>query len=385
MKTISQLPIVKEVSSNFPFGAILNETDTSAGTPVVREVYNDILANIYKLLSQVGITANGNEDSETNGYQIIEALKKLANSLNDVEQTLDLSGSVFSFGMNTEFLPNKYLFIAKAQNDYVKGNSYTLKGSNSTTFSFTSNGFKAGEQVLVCLDVLGAKGYSISSADNASSEYFTVLGNPLSFNDTTELFYKEDGYLLSNLPLAQNIESTIRIDESDGTIILKDMVVKQGTLLCFCVKPSTNLHFFKKFDLTDLSVSENVNLGGVSFGSIANYSPIIYCDIESVYITNGMNTSNNAYNISKFTYNPISNILTLTSTFNLESSFVKTNNAVIKNDELITMIDGQISKYSFSLGTKVDAQRLNGVAGNLFNLAGNIYFTSGDVAVKFNL
>ena len=65
MKVIEQLSVPKEVSSDFPFGAIINETDTEDGTPVVREIYNDLLVNCYKILTLAGITPNGGEDSET--------------------------------------------------------------------------------------------------------------------------------------------------------------------------------------------------------------------------------------------------------------------------------------------------------------------------------
>ena len=106
MKTLSQQTFVKEVSAAHPFGAIINETDTNDGTPVVREVYNDHLVNHYKLLEKVGMTANGQEDSETNGYQIIEALEKLPNKLNDIEQILTKSGSVWSINLPIELLPN---------------------------------------------------------------------------------------------------------------------------------------------------------------------------------------------------------------------------------------------------------------------------------------
>ena len=122
MKTLAQQTFVKEVSANHPFGAIINETDTNDGTPVVREVYNDLLVNNYKLLQKVGITANNLEDNEVNGYQIIEALQKLPNKLNDIEQILTLSGTVWSIPLPIELLPNKYFFFAKAAaNLYVAG------------------------------------------------------------------------------------------------------------------------------------------------------------------------------------------------------------------------------------------------------------------------
>ena len=79
MRTIKQLPIPQDTNlAKFPQGTILNETDTAQGTPVVREIYGDILTNIYKILSLTGITPDGTEDSETTQYQIVNALKSQA-------------------------------------------------------------------------------------------------------------------------------------------------------------------------------------------------------------------------------------------------------------------------------------------------------------------
>ena len=47
MRTLKQLGFIHDVNYTlFPQGAILNETDNNDGTPVVREVYGDILSNV---------------------------------------------------------------------------------------------------------------------------------------------------------------------------------------------------------------------------------------------------------------------------------------------------------------------------------------------------
>ena len=164
MKTLESLSVPKQVDSDFPYGAIINETDVNEGTPVIRELYNDILVNNYKLLELAGITPNGNEDNETNGYQIIEALKKLPNLLNDIEQVLSLSGTVFSLPLKFSLLPNKYVLIARAGDNYNSAFSYTLKGSEeSPAYGFTcSTGFRNGDELLIVLDSSGARTPALS-------------------------------------------------------------------------------------------------------------------------------------------------------------------------------------------------------------------------------
>ena len=82
MKVLGNLPVNKDSNSIYPFGAnIENETDTVSGTPVVREIYGDILMNLYRLLELTGVTPTDTEDNDSTQYQLVEALKKLPNSL----------------------------------------------------------------------------------------------------------------------------------------------------------------------------------------------------------------------------------------------------------------------------------------------------------------
>ena len=68
MRTLKLLNLIHDNNySLFPQGAILNETDNNEGTPVVREVYGDILSNVYKIITEAGINFNNSEDNEQNG------------------------------------------------------------------------------------------------------------------------------------------------------------------------------------------------------------------------------------------------------------------------------------------------------------------------------
>lgn len=382
MRTIKQLlGIDKEVSPDFPDGAIVNQTDTRDGTPVVREIYNDILSSNYQLLAEVDILPNGEEDSITNGHQILDALKLLPNETNDIEQILSLTGTVWSISLKLEILPNKYVFVARPTEDYVSGTTYSFKGSESTEYGFTSSGFKAGELLLVVIDQSGVRAYSISSISSSVSEVFTVLGSAVAFNDSSKMWYQESGYLMSDVPSSDNLEAIIRVDVSNGTVLLTDMFVMNGYVLCFCNIPSTNTYFFRQFSLSDLSGSTAVVISGTTFSASSDYAPYVYAEAGVVYVTNGMNSTANAYTIAKLNYSP--GTLTFVSTQNINNAFVKTTNAVVKSGVMYTMISGVLESFSLSGTTKTSLGTFSGVAGQIFSFNGQIYFSSGEVAKKW--
>jgi hypothetical protein len=385
MRTIKNLAVPQNDDVKFPFSTILNETDTNDGTPVVEEIYGDVLTNLYKLLQVVGITPTGTQDSDTSQYQILEALKKLPNTLNDIEQILTLTGTVWSIPLPIELLPNKYFFVARASEAYSNGGIYTFEGSGATSYPFTSSGFKASDEVLIIIDQSGVRAYSLSFLESISDEIFTVMGLPIAFNDSNKMYYQSGGNLISDTPSINYLENIIRVDVSDGTVIVNDILISNGYVICFCLIPSTNVYFFRQFALTDLSVSAAVTLVGTTFGSTSNFSPYVYMKQGFVYITNSMNTSANDYSVSKLTYNAGTAQLTLASSLDLDVTFVKTSNAVVKNELLYTLVTGVLSSYSLTTGTKVLLGDYGSINGNLFGFNGKTYFSSGEVAKSWVL
>lgn len=152
-----------QVDADFPDGAIIDETISVQGTAVIREIYNDILVNMYKLLRLTGTTSNGLEDSEATTYQIIGALQKLPNVLNDIERLVTLTSTTFAVDMDITLLPNKYVFIAKVVGAYGAG-SYTFKGTTSSpSYTFTSpTGFNDGAELLIIIDHSTVRAYAIN-------------------------------------------------------------------------------------------------------------------------------------------------------------------------------------------------------------------------------
>jgi hypothetical protein len=385
MRTIKNLAVPQNSDAKFPFSTILNDTDTNDGTPVVEEIYGDVLTNIYKLLQTVGIVPTGTQDNDITQYQILEALQILPNLINGSEYVLTLAGSVWSIPLKIELLPDKYFFIARASEAYVNGASYTFKGSGVTSYPFSSAGFKASDELLVIIDQSGVRAYSLSFLETASENVFTPMGLPIAFNDSNKMYYQSDGNLVSDTPSINDLQSIIRVEVSNGTVLVNDMFISNGFVICFCLIPSTNTFFFRQFELIDLSESFAVSLVGTVFGNSSNFTPYVYAKQGAFYITNSMNTSANDYAVTKLSYNPGTAQMTFVSSVNLDASFVKTSNSAVKLEKLYTLITGVLTSYDLGSGTKVVLGNYGSINGNLFGFNGNVYFGSGEVAKIWNL
>jgi hypothetical protein len=385
MRTIKNLAVPQNSDPKFPFSTIQNEDDTLDGTPVVEEIYGDILTNNYKLLQTVGLTPTGTQDNDDTQYQILEALQILPNKLNDLEQILSLTGSVWSIPLNVDILPNKYFLIARASESYSNGGIYTFEGTGTVSYPFSSNGFNASDELLIILDQSGVRAYPLTFLLSASEQVSTVMGLPLSFNDSNKMYYQSDGNLISDLPSINYLEQIIRVDVSNGTVLVNDMFISNGYVICFCFIPATNNYFFRQFDLVDMSESFAVALSGTSFSSASNFLPYVFAKQGALYVTNGMNSTANDYTITKLLYNATSATLTFVSTVNINNTFVKTSNAVVKNEILYTLITGVLSSYNLADGTKTVLGDYGSINGNLFGFNGNIYFGSGEIAKIWQL
>ena len=380
MRVVNDISVPYNEDTKFPFGSIKNETPTEQGTPVVEEIYGDILTNNYKMLQEVGITPTGTQDSDTSQYQILEALKLLPNSLNDIEQVLSLTATTWDVPFNLTYLPDKYHFVARAAENYVAGVVYDFKGTGVATYPFLSSGFNGGDLILVTIDVSGVRAYSLSALSGASVDVLTPLGTPVSYNDTNNMFYFDSGSLMSDTPSIDYLQSIIRVDLADGTIVLNDVFVVGGMVLCFCLIPATNDYIFREFDISDLSVSTPVSID-ISLANATDYVPYAYFDGTNMYLSNSANGVINDFDFKQFNYTAGS--LISVSSFSIDSSFVKTTNAVIKNGLLYTLINGELNSFNLTTGAKISVDTYPGISGNIFIFNSEVYFGSGEVAKKW--
>lgn len=180
MKILANLTaLVKRTDANLPFGkTIQDETETQQGTPIVSDWFQDLLSNIYRLLEKAKITPTNDFDGDSTQYQIIDALQKLPNTMNDIEQVLTLDGTTWSVPLDLSILPNKYFFLARPSDDYDSTETYDFKGSGDDTYSFTSqNVFQTGCLLLVVIDTSGVRAYPLGYEIPKYKSYVALLSH----------------------------------------------------------------------------------------------------------------------------------------------------------------------------------------------------------------
>ena len=390
MKILKNLPVPQDTdTSKYPFGQIKDQTETEPGTPVVRDIYGDLLVNMYKLLQDAGVTPNGQEDNEDNGYQILQAFKKFAIEMNDIEQVASLIGTRWSVNLNIDKLPNKYVMFARFAEAYDKNQTYTFRGTGNDEYSFTSpTGFNASDEVLIVLDQAGVRAYSFSAVSGVVSSgggVNPIFGNPLAFNDTDTLYYESEGSILTDTPSIKNLQQFIRLDTGNSTLYVNEMLVLKSKVFCVAFDTAAVKYRFFQFALTDLETPEEITVSGVTMTEGTDNAPYVFTDGDYIYITNSSNRSADDFELDKFAYDATAGTLTFSQSITLASGYFKTTNTVISNGNLVTFADGNLVRYALSNGASTSLGQYNTVAGIIFNYNDEVYYTNGEVAKKWNV
>ena len=79
---VNQRNIDKSDLANYPDARIRNNTGSNDGTPISEAVYGDIHETFAKFMRESGLSYNNLPDNVSNGYQLFEAIKRVA-SKND--------------------------------------------------------------------------------------------------------------------------------------------------------------------------------------------------------------------------------------------------------------------------------------------------------------
>jgi len=149
---------------DYPGGRIKDNTGTGNGTGVNEKVYGDIHQTVAKLMRLYSITPNELPDNETNGFQIIDALRALA-SKNNFVLLLGVSSGVIQVGVKVGSMLENEQIVCKASFNY--GSETQIKGLDNVTLTATVQGsFKTNEYVRLIKTASGATLVRLS--DNAS-------------------------------------------------------------------------------------------------------------------------------------------------------------------------------------------------------------------------
>ena len=378
--------INKDLDSKYPFGAnIRNETDTIFGTPVVREIYGEILMNLYKLLELTNENPTGTEDNDTTQYQIVNSIKKLANDINDTVEVMQLDGTQFSLNIDFSILPNKFVKIVKPAENYNFSNDYTVIGLDENEYWFTSvGGFNSSDLVLLIFETSGVvTAYSLTKSI-VDTNVYTPFGSPLAYNSSQVMMYQNDGVMISQELEITDYESIIRTQLSDVSLIVKDIFRINGSFIFTVTKPSDNT-YLKVFHVTNSNPPiELIPLGNVSPFSNEE-TPVILCENSFLYISNGSGSLTNKYTVDKYQIVVGTNTLTFASRVDLDFSYLAVENAIVKNGFLYEFNSGQLDKYNLSSGAKTNVVNLGSVNGQIFMFNGNAYLTTGEIGTKLNI
>lgn len=392
MRTLKELGYPQDTDvSRFPDGQIRNETDLVQGTPVTREVYGDILTNLYKLLRLTGVSPTQTEDSELTQYQIIQALKLFSNDLNDLKQILTVDGSTISIGINFDLLPENYVMIGQISDSLDSSTTYTLEGTGISTQSIeVLKDIEPSEIVVLILNSAGGKIYHLNQSEanqTGTSSIETAYGSPISFNESSDLLYFSSGVLITDFPLSFQIQSNIRSTFANSNLVALEAILHKNHLVCL-VFDSVLLEY-RLFAVN----KNNYNSGPVeitidSIDGVDN-QPYMYCDGTHVYFTNSnssLNQSVNDYTIGRFTFDEIAMTMTHNSTINLDTNFSKTTNVFINgsNSEIFSLINGDFYKWNFNGTAGQLLSTLNTINGVIFKLNSLNYYSNGNIAKKLN-
>lgn len=383
MRTIKNQNIPQETDyTKFPDSTIKNETETNEGTPVIREIYGDLLTNFYAFLRDRKVIPNQLEDNELNGYQIVNAIRKSVNELNDIEQILSKSGTIWSVLLDLSIVPDKYVFFARASENYTNGTSYTFKGTDNLVYNFTSSGFQSGDELMIVIDQSEVRAYSIGNAQE-QNELVTVFGTPLAFNDNSaKIWYQEDGKLFSDLPEIYDLQTTLRNQTFEPTLLIYEMICFQNNIVCLTKIPGQNFNFYT-FSVNDFSTGILLTTGGFDFTGSGDV--FMYCTGNEVILTNYATQSNNDFKMLLAYIDFSNNTINYQGDFQVDSSFVKTTNAVATKSGITTFVNGDLKHFPANASPVIDLGVYNSFVGNIFKLKSNVYYSNGEVAKKWNI
>ena len=385
MRTIRDLPIVQDGNNTlFPDGQIKNETATDPGTPVVREIYGDVITNIYKIIRDAGVDFTETEDSESTQYQLLDALKVFVNELNDVLQILTVDENDVSINVDLDNLPDNYVFIGQVSEALLSASTYQLTGTGTNTYSFSpESNINANSQVLLVInDSSGVKLIDLSK-DIVQNTISLPFSGVLSYNSTNLSYYLSDGFILTNNPQSENVQQVIRVDQGDNDILIYDAVIHKEALVCMAKTDAATVYDFYIFRLDTLN--SVVTKFTPTQQTSTDHIPYLFADSDFVYLSNLGNNDSDDFKLRSYLFNTITFTFAASSDITLNSDFQKSTNYFIKDSKFFTFINGNLYSYPFTGETRNFEKFLNNTNGQVFTQDSKIYFKSGFIGNLWNI
>ena len=145
---VNQRNIDKSDLANYPDARIRNNTGSNDGTPISEAVYGDIHETFAKFMRESGLSYNNLPDNVSNGYQLFEAIKRVA-SKNDFIGSATKQGNdtvYFDAPLNI-FKDNESMIFSVNFDSADALNKAICPAPNFSKTSVISGTFKSGQKV----------------------------------------------------------------------------------------------------------------------------------------------------------------------------------------------------------------------------------------------
>lgn len=248
----------------YPNGRIKDNTGGGNGTPVNEFIYGDLHEMKDKLMRLYGIAYNDLPDNETNGFQLVEALRALA-SKNDFITALSTDGTILNVGVKLSFMLEKEFVLCNPSFDLTSETQ--IKGIDNTTFNIVKIGdFKANEYVRLIKTAAGVT--LIREVDAVNLDLSVGEFNYL--KKATQI--EEDAGTIetkATTPKSNKSAFTKRVNGSDSasylaTISQNGLLSKEDKAILDNIgsSPVKNQGWFSGVDVGNMTVSDSLAVSG---------------------------------------------------------------------------------------------------------------------------
>lgn len=133
MRSLASKPNVTIPGGNYPFGRIKDNPGDDSGTPVNEEVYGDFHQFFEKLMDDAGLSANGQPENSSSGFQLNNALDAIIASA--IAPKVNKAGDTMSGDLNMANNQVKNLPGSSANGEAVRHEEIVAANASITTVS----------------------------------------------------------------------------------------------------------------------------------------------------------------------------------------------------------------------------------------------------------
>ena len=144
----NQRNIDKYDLANYPDARIRNNTGSNDGTPISEAVYGDIHETFAKFMREAGLNYNNLPDNVSNGYQLFEAIKRVAAKNDFVGSATKQGNDTVYFDAPLNIFKDKESMIFNVNFDSTDAlNKAICPAPNFSKTLVISGAFKSGQKV----------------------------------------------------------------------------------------------------------------------------------------------------------------------------------------------------------------------------------------------